>query len=316
MSSTTDNTLKGIAFAFATTVVGSAAGAAGKWIAGTVPVPVIVLIQYAICLLVIAPWVMRQSLQDLRTERWAAHLVRGIGGWLCFYTYYAALDKIPLVDAALLRNTAPLFVPLVALCWLGAKVPLQRWAPLVLGFIGIIFILRPGSDNVGMGHLIGLMSGLTLAISMIGTRTLSRTDSGKLIMFYYFAISLVCSLPLGIYHWQPIPTAAWPYLIFIGLSIFIAMWLYTKAYSYAKASVVSPISYFAVVVAGFLGWLIWDHIPTETAVIGAVLVMSAGGLTLYLSSREEASTAKNSAITSKKYPEKSSESTIAKSAPK
>jgi len=283
-----DNTMKGVAFAFATTFVGSAAGAAGKWVAVDVAVPVIVFIQYAICLLVIAPRFVGKPLANLHTHRWGDHLIRGVGGWLCFYTYYAALDQIPLVDATLLRNTAPLFVPLVALLWLGARVPFLRWLPLILGFVGVIFILPPGSEDVGWGHVIGLMSGLTLAVSMVGTRTLSRTDSGKNIMFYYFLISFLLSLPLAVYHWQAIPLRAWPYLIFIGLSIFIAMWLYTKAFSYAKASVVSPINYFAVVVSGVMGWLIWDYLPPSGAVLGALLIMAAGGLSIYLATREEA----------------------------
>ncbi len=288
MTPATDHTLKGIAFAFATTFVGSAAGAACKWVAEDVPVPMIVFIQYAICLLVMLPRFVGKPWQHLRTERWGAHWVRGTGGWLCFYTYYVALAQIPLVDATLLRNTAPLFVPLVALLWLSVKVPMLRWLPLILGFVGVIFILRPGGETVGWGHVIGLMSGLTLAISMVGTRTLSRTDSSKNIMFYYFLLSFIYSLPLAVYHWQDIPLKAWPYLIFIGLSIFVAMWLYTKAFSYAKASVVSPINYFAVVVSGVLGWLIWGYIPTQTALVGAVLVVMAGLLSIYLSSREEA----------------------------
>jgi drug/metabolite transporter (DMT)-like permease len=287
MNAVADNTLKGVAFAFATTFVGSAAGAAGKWVASDVAVPLIVFIQYAICLLVIAPRFLGKPLAALRTTRGGEHLIRGVGGWLCFYTYYASLAEIPLVDATLLRNTAPLFVPLVALIWLNARVPLLRWIPLVLGFIGVVFILPPAAEKVGWGHFFGLMSGLTLAVSMVGTRTLSRTDSGKNIMFYYFLVSFLLSLPLAIVHWQPIPWKAWPYLIFIGLSIFIAMWLYTKAFSYAKASVVSPINYFSVVVSGVLGWFIWDYLPTDAAVFGALMIVGAGGLSIYLASREE-----------------------------
>ncbi len=287
MNPVTENTLKGIAFGFATTLVGSSAAAAGKWVAIDVPVPTIVFIQYAICLLVMIPWFAKQSISSLRTKRFKAHLIRGTGGWLCFYSYYAALDQIPLVDATLLRNTAPLFVPIIALFWLSEKLTLLRWAPIILGFIGIIFILRPEGSSIEWGHLIGLASGFTLAISMVGTSTLSKTDSGKTIMFYYFAISFVFSTPLAIYHWQPVPLRAWPYLIFIGLSIFVTMWLYTKAFSYAKASVVSPINYFSVVISGFLGWLIWSDIPTHTALIGAVFVIASAILSFFLSQKND-----------------------------
>ena len=124
---------------------------------------------------------------------------------------------------------------------------------------------------------------------MVGTRILSRTDNDKLILFYYFLISLACSIPMGIAQWQPVPLSAWPYLLYIGLSIFLAMWLYTMAFIYAKATIVSPITYFSVVISGFLGWLIWDHIPSSTAVAGVILVMAAGALTLYMSAKEQAS---------------------------
>ncbi len=292
---TTDNTLKGIAFALATTVVGGIAAAACKWIAADVPVSMIVFIQYAICFAVICFRFTGSSFSHLRTNRKGAHFVRGLGGWLCFYSYYLALESIPLVDATLLRYTSPLFVPLVALLWLGIKVPMLRWLPLIIGFMGVILVLRPASGQVGWGHIIGLMSGLTLAISMIGTRTLSKTESSKTILFYYFFISFLLSLPLAIINWQPIPLYAWPFLIFIGLSIFIAMWLYTKAFSYAKTSVVAPINYFAVVVSGLLGWLIWDYLPSETAIVGAAFIILAGGLTIYLA-KEPTKNKENSEI--------------------
>lgn len=286
MSRIQQSTAKGVGYALATTLVGSSAGAASKWISGAVPVPTIVLVQYSICLLVILPWLWRQPIHRLRTRHLKTHLARGIAGWLSFYCYYEALNRISLVDAALLRNAAPLFVPLVAWLWVGALVPAKRWLPLMLGFAGIALILRPGSSDINPGHLAGLLSGATLAASMVGTRILSQTESASLIMFYYFSISAICSLPLGLYHWQPIPIWTWPYLLFIGLSIFLAMFLYTHAYSYAKPSVVSPISYFSVVVSGILGWLIWDHLPTSTALFGTLLVIVAGGLTLYLTAKE------------------------------
>lgn len=286
MDQQADNTIKGVAYAFAVTLVGSCAGAASKWISDDVAVPVIVLVQYVICMLVIMPWLVRQPLSSLQSPRWATHLLRGLAGWLCFFSYYSALDQIPLVDATLLRNSAPLFVPLLAWLWLRARVPFGRWLPLIVGFAGVALILQPQTTVVSSGHLLGLLSGFTLAASMIGTRILSKTESGKLILFYYFLISLLCSLPFAIYHWQTPPLWTWPFLGFIGLSIYLAMWLYTRAYTFARASVVSPISYFSVVVAGFLGWLIWAHMPSNTALIGTLMVIFAGALTLYISAKK------------------------------
>ena len=285
----TDSAQKGIAFALATTLVGSTAGAAGKLAAQDLGTPMIVFVQYSICLLVMLPRVMQQGLSSLASKRWKTHLIRGAGGWISFFAFYSALATIPLVDANLLRNTAPLFVPLIIWLWVGVIVPRNRWIPLLLGFAGVAIILRPqpGATGFDIAYLVGLSSGALLAVSMVGTRLLSHSESSGTIMFYYFALSFVLSTPLAILNWQPIPLQSWPYLIYIGLSIFIAMWLYTKAYSYAKPSIVSPISYFSVVFSGLIGWAIWGHVPTLFSVIGIAIVICAGICTVYLGSKDK-----------------------------
>lgn len=277
-----ENTPKGIAYAVATAVIASTSAAATKLVADDVSVPQIVLIQYTICLVVMLPWLLRNGTSVLKTSRPFAHLLRGITGWLCFYVYYLALAHIPLVDATLLRNTGPLFVPLAIWLWLKAVIPGKSWGPMILGFSGILLILRPQFDGINPWHIAGLLSGLFLASSMVGTRTLSSTEPSSLILFYYFAISFVCSLPIAINHWQPIPVWTLPYLAYVGLSIFIIMWLYTQAYTWAKATVVAPINYLSVVFAGLLGWFMWDHVPDFVAIGGMVLVIGAGLLSIYL----------------------------------
>lgn len=257
-------------------------------IADQVNVYSIVMIQFAICMLVIIPVLKRQGGVSLRSPKWKLHLIRGLAGWLGFITFYAALASVSLVEVNLLRNTAPLFVPIVVWLWLKIVVPHNRWIPLIIGFIGVSLILKPKPDAAGLefGYFLGLCSGIGLAISMVGTRLLSGTESSSQIMFYYFFTSLVCSTPLGIYHWQPIPLNAWPYLIYIGVSIYLALWLYTLAYSYAKPSLVSPISYFSVVFSGLLGWFLWGFIPDELSFVGIGFVVAAGIVTVYLSSRD------------------------------
>ncbi|MCO1335654.1 DMT family transporter [Microbulbifer sp. OS29] len=282
------NNWKGIGFAFATAMVASTAAAATKWISSIVPVPLIVLSQYSVCLLILMPWLARQSTQELVTRHWKTHLLRGFAGWLCFFAYFAALSRISLMEASLLRNAAPIFVPLVAWIWARSQITLIHWLPIILGLMGITLILQPDINGISNGHFFGLLSGLTLAVSMVGTRILSRTDRPSLILLYYVIISFICSLPLGIYYWQPIPIWTLPYLAFNGISVLLAIWLYTQAYSYAKPSVVSPISYFGVVIAGFFGWLIWRHLPNTAAVLGTLFVIGAGLLTVYFSTQHTA----------------------------
>ncbi|MYM62760.1 DMT family transporter [Pseudomaricurvus sp. HS19] len=286
MSTLTNRPAAGILYALASALVGSTAGAAGKLISDDLGPSMIVLIQYSICLIAMLPLLWRNGPAVWRSQRPLTHLLRGIGGWLSFFAYYTALSGIPLVDANLLRNTAPLFVPLVTLIWAGVLVPRSRWLPLSVGFFGVILILQPGhSTPFNAYYLVGLASGALLAVSMVGTRQLSSTESSSTIMLFYFLLSFLLSLPLAILHWQPVAWHTAPYLLYIGISIFLAMWLYTKAYSYAKPSIVSPMSYFAVIFSGLLGWLLWDHLPGALSLAGIALVVSAGVGTVYLGNR-------------------------------
>ena len=117
---------------------------------------------------------------------------------------------------------------------------------------------------------------MLLAVSIVTTRELTLTEPTNRILFYYFSLSALFSLPLALVDWQPINPVSVPLILAISLSIWCIMWLYTKAYSYAKASVIAPISYCGVLFAGLLGWLFWQQVPDMMSIIGAVLIIGGG----------------------------------------
>ncbi len=278
----TENIPKGVLYALATTLVASTAAAASKLVANDVPVSMIVLAQYSICLVIALPSLFKKKNNVLKTSRPWAHIVRGVTGWLCFYAYYQALAYIPLVDASLLRNTGPLFVPVVIWLWLKVTIRKRAVLPMLLGFAGVVLMLQPDIKGLKIWHLVGLVSGIFLACSMVGTRTLASSEPSSRINFYYFSISFLCSLPVALINWQPIPLSSLPYLLYIGSSIWLTMWFYTRAYSYARASVIAPINYSGVVFAGLIGWGIWGHVPDLYATIGIGLILLAGVMTVIL----------------------------------
>ena len=89
-------------------------------------------------------------------------------------------------------------------------------------------------------------------------------------------------MPFFAINYQPIPLAALPWLIVIGVAMYYTFTLYTRAYRYVKASVLAPTSYFAVVFAGILDWFIWQHLPDTWTVLGIALVILGGVLVLRL----------------------------------
>lgn len=274
-----------VAFALLTSLVASIAAATTKYLTVYLNVGLIVFIQYSICLITLLPWVLKTGKPALATKHPYLHLIRGLAGWFCFYTYYLAIREIPLVDASLLRNTAPICVPFFMFLFFRVKLEAVRAAGIAIGFAGVMMILQPKGENLSTWHAVGFLSGLTLALSMIFTRELTAYEPSNRILFYYFFISSLCSLPLAIMDYTPIPMHTVPALIFVGLSIFLTMKLYNLAYSNGPANLLAPFTYFGVVFAGLFGWLFWGHAPDSKAITGIALVMVGGCVTLMLKKR-------------------------------
>lgn len=280
------NLVRGVLLAIITVFIGSTVAAVSKHLAGQVGIATIVLAQYSICFALTLPTTLRHGYRSLATAHAGLHAVRALSGLGCFYTYYLALKHIPLVDAALLRNTAPLFVPLFILMWLGQSIHRSRWLPLLIGFSGVVLILRPSGSGISVWHLVAISSGAGLAISMLSTRLLAHSEPEGRILFYYFALALVAIIPFYAVNAEPIPLTAWPWLIYVGVAMYVTFLLYTRAYRYATASALAPTSYFSVAFAGLLDWLIWKHIPDALALGGITLVVIGGILVLRCPQRE------------------------------
>ncbi|GAA0786110.1 DMT family transporter [Marinobacterium sediminicola] len=285
MSSSSYNLSAGAGYALATTIVMSMAAVLIKLTAVMISIEMIVFFQYLLCVLVMLPWLKQSGLQALHTRRPWLHLIRGLSGWGCFYAYYLALEKIPLVDAALLRNSAPLCVPLLLLMWHRVGLHWMSWLPLILGFIGVGLIMQPEGEGLSSWHLVGFISALALAGSIVTTRELTQTEPVNRILFYYFLISALAGLPLAACNWQPVHLSTLPYILLIAGSIWLTMWLYTRSYSNAPASVIAPLSYLGVVFTGLWGWMIWDQVPLASTWAGIALVVLGGVGSVWIGSR-------------------------------
>lgn len=279
-----------ITLALMLVLIASTSAVATRYAAERVSVEVIVTVQFTICMLLCLPITLRSGIANLHTGRLGLHLFRGAVGVLGFYLFYAALEQIPMMEAMLLRQSAPLAVPLVMWAWNGDRVPTTAWIPLVTGFIGVSVILRPSPDGFSWWYAAGFISALALAISMVATHKLATTEPGSRILFYYFVLSLLCVAPFSIWDFSAISWDVWLAMLYVGISMYYSLRLYTHAYSIAPASAIAPINYFSVLLAGFWGWLIWEQVPDGWTLLGSALVICGGLLTIYLA-RDRAPTA-------------------------
>jgi len=267
-------------------MLGSTAAAATKYVSAHVTTEAIVTFQYFVCTLLCLPRIVRCGIRTLHTQRLGLHLMRGLAGVTSFYLFYAAIERIPLMDAMMLRQSAPLTVPLVMWIWSREKIPKSAWLPLSIGFAGIAVILRPSPLGLSWWHLGGFLSALGLGISMVGTRKLASTEPTTRILFYYCALSLACVAPFSLHDFHGIAILDWIALCYIGIAIYLVLVLYTWAYGMAPTVAIAPINYFSVVLAGLWGWLFWNQVPDGWSLVGSALVVAGGLLTLYLARDE------------------------------
>ncbi|MFT2110230.1 DMT family transporter [Marinomonas sp. 2405UD68-3] len=267
---------KGIYATIAYAFIMSIAALAVKVVQQEIAVITLVFWQSILCLLLLLPqqrghWKMHPAFV------WKVHFLRSMGGFTGFIFYYYALNHIPLVEASLLRSCAPLCVPFVVLIMHRTRIPVRRWLPLIVGFVGVIFIIQPTPTHVNFWHLIGLTSAVGLAFSMVTTRMLSKEVRSEETMTIYFAVSAFLSSIVALFQNESlyVPLSLFVWVGVVAGALYIGMFLYTKAYTYAPASVVSPISYIGVVFSGVWGWLIWGHIPNLLAVLGMIFIFAS-----------------------------------------
>ncbi len=276
------NVGKAAVFAFLTAFLMSIVAAMIKYLAATVSIEMILLVQYLTCLLLVFPLAIRNNLSALKTEYLRLHLIRGVAGWICMYTYLLAIKYIPLVDAVLLRNSAPIFVTLLAPLYFKVHISKLCWVPITIGLIGIGLVLQPDYGDLKLWHFLGIFSAVAMAWSIITTKRLTTTEPPSRILFYYFLISFLLSVPLGLGKGAPVPPSALPLMFVVGIFTVLSIWCYTRAYYFASATIISPISYTGVVFSGLWGWLIWSQLPNNTAIVGSFLIIvgSVGSVVL------------------------------------
>ena len=254
------------------------AGATIEWI---------VFVQFFTSLSISTVIASKNKFRDLKTNKFKYHLIRGVTGLLAFTCCVIAINKIPLVNATLLNNTTPLFIPIISLIWLKNKIDEKIWWAILVGFIGIICILRPSpAELIKEGDLFGLASGIFLAISYVDLKILTKTESVITVAFYYTLISAVLSFPFAINNWSNPPLHIWFYGAMTGICFMSYLYFLQYAYTLVDAVKLSPFNYSIVVFTGIFDWILFNHVPELTTIIGIVLVSLGGILAIRLHEKD------------------------------
>lgn len=216
--------------------------------------------------------VIRRKPFPLAVHRLWLHAVRavfGLGSMLCLYY---ALRFIPLMDGTLLSMTNPLFIPLIALLLFGIKTKHKVVAAIVVGFLGVLLVIRPGYGMVNPHAIYALGSGVSAAFSIVLLRELAKHDKPQTIMFYYFLFALILSSIIAAFDWQ-MPNAH-TLLLLLGVGIFGTFYqeFLIRASALAPAPIISVCLYTFVVFSGILDYLVWGLKPDLLSCMGLLII--------------------------------------------
>jgi drug/metabolite transporter (DMT)-like permease len=220
----------------------------------------------------------------LRTQRLGSHLARaamGFGAMICFFTAFALM---PLADVVAISLSAPIFVTAFSVPLLAERVGPRRWAAVLVGFVGVLVMVRPGGEGlVQPAALLPLGGAVLYALALIAMRKLGATERATTTVFYFTLACTAMSALAQPFVWRTPDLADFALLVCVGLLGGSAQLLMTQALRLAPAATVAPFDYSALVFSIGYGFLIWGEVPDWMLLAGAVIVAASG---LYILHRE------------------------------
>lgn len=282
------NVVHGALFILLSELMFASMGAAVKAASGLgLPNEMLVFMRNLMGLFVIAPLLLRYGSRELHTTVYRLHLLRAMLGLSAMYCFFYVLGQLPLADGMLLKMTSPIFMPLIALFWLGERVGRLAIFAIPVGFIGVALVLEPENDMSWVA-LLGVLGGMLAAFAKVTVRRLGRSESTTRIVFYFsLNATLVSAIPLA-WSWQTPTLQQWALLGLMGVMGTAGQLLLTRGYGIAPAAKVSPFTYFSVVFGAAYGYLFWGEVLDMLFIAGALLIAVAGVMAVRARERQPA----------------------------
>jgi drug/metabolite transporter (DMT)-like permease len=237
-------------------------------------------------LLVLAPWIARDWRGAFRTTRPGILLFRSAAGTLAMILAFYTYQEMPLADANALSFTRSLWLVPLAMFVLHEKLGPRRIGAALVGFAGVLIMLRPGMGGAAFGlpALAALASAFLFALTITGMKVMVRDHSPFVLLVYSAVLGFVFALPGAFIQWR------WPspgdlgLLAAMGVMGTITQGCYIKGMQIGDAAAMAPIDYTRLVFAAVAGFLLFSEVPGVWTLVGAAIVVVS---TLYITWREQ-----------------------------
>jgi drug/metabolite transporter (DMT)-like permease len=230
-----------------------------------------------------APWLIRFGRQGLGTRRIGFYVVRSLFGLVGMLGSFWAVSHMPLASATALSFTAPLFATIGAAIFLHEKVRIRRWTATLLGFAGMLVILRPGVGAFDLDAAAALVAAAASACTILIVKSLSRTEPPSAIYIWMVLFLAPMSLPTAIWVWRWPSPEAWGLMLLLGLLGTIGHLCVTRAYAKADATAVLPFDYLRLPCVALAGFVLFAEAPDVWVFVGTAII---GSSSVYIAWRE------------------------------
>lgn len=258
--------------------------AMAKWLTAYYPPLQIIFVRNLLALpMIVAIVLARHDLRALRTRHLGVHALRGGFAVTAAFAFFSGISVLPLAEATALVFAAPIFITALSVPLLKEHVGWRRWMAVVVGFIGVLIIVRPGAAAFQPASLFIVAAAALYAVFMMSARWIQKDEGFWTMTFYVVLFPLVFSGSIVFFQWQPMALVHLP--LFLALAVFgtLGVTLIGHAFRLGRAAVVAPFDYTALVWASLFGWLVWGDVPQVWTYAGAAVIVASG---IYIVIRE------------------------------
>ena len=225
-------------------------------------------------LIIILPYIIKKKDLVLKTDHLKQHFLRAILGLPAMLLYFSALVLLPIEKLTAISFVVPLIVTILAVFFLGEKIYIYRTLALMLGFSGMLVIIRPGFVDISIGVYMVLFSALLWSINIIITKKISKDDSAITILAYQSIFMSLLSFFIVIFFWEMPSLKTFIYLVLAAMCGTVLHLTLNHAFKLVDVSMTQPYSFLNLVFASIIGYFVFDEIPDFYTWIGALIIFT------------------------------------------
>ena len=234
-------------------------------------------------LILIAPFMIKNNFQALKSQNFKLQFSRSMINIISMICWFSAIGMMHFEKAAALGFTTPLFTTILAIVLLKEKIRFHRTAALLIGFIGILVIVRPGYVPLELGTVLLLASAFSFSFVLIIVKKLSAIDSSLTIIFYHLLFSTPIFFIFSLFYWETVSLNQLLIFTFMGASGLLSHWCLAQAFKLSDTTFVMPLQFTKLIWASLIGVFIFAEQPNMWTWVGGVIIFIS---VVYITYRE------------------------------